>query len=411
MAQTGDRSAQSEVTADEIYDRLCATGRALPETARGRYLCRRYVRPRRSDGELLMYVEGESQAYRSALRDGIGSAGSLSELDKAEIEEKVAAFQASLLEAESRSTSISIESWTVDGDRYRIERVDLLRWLSVNEPAVDAESEEMSRLAQFADNCDAPPFQTLVYDGLQTVSLDVPAIQTSQSQSFEPPAPHMSVFPGEVAAMPGLRYFGHESASSPDALEDRRMRGIPVTVREGDPIGQAKTYWLRLGAEQSVGTVVEIQVVPEYSYSEATIVRRSLGAVSSRVTNSDFRQLASGVFKPMQCVREAYTLDETRSAVIRLREEYLALSAPELGLPVDEEQFVIEAEGGMLVTDYHEQEADAVPVRYVGEEETSDPQEIVDREAVHWVRRYVVWLNVGIGIVFLIVLLLRRRGR
>ena len=226
-------------------------------------------------------------------------------------------IRTSLTDQLKQTTTTALETYSISGPRFRVERRSL-----PNDQALE------SLRVRLADPSQWPRTDTvLVGDGRSTDQLD-PSPPTAEPGG--PPVLGRLMRTDFSMKAPAFLSYSRE-AVDPNLLKAIRAnsKDLPIRVAESKEEGE-DVLSLHIGAPGSVGFVIEIATLPAKGYAIKRSSIMAFGQVMSREDYAGFVRTSAGFWLPTRIMRETFALD---NGVVSLatREELVAARGPSGG--------------------------------------------------------------------------------
>jgi hypothetical protein len=280
----------SELSPDEVYERMFQNAQVTVKTATGKYYKKRF---------------SSSSATNSEKP---------SEVDKS-------------IEPDNKQVTVTIEDYYLSGSKFRKDQ-----WTV---PEMDNDQEIMAYLKQLHPN----PDSIFTWDGRTYSTLAPSKLEGDPSVGLGPGPNFLSLTsnPGH-RDKPAFLAYGRE-VESKNLLKLLREQGQPVSIEKTSWNGNEEALLLRIGEKGSVGFLMEMTILPNKGYVLARSRAMWGGAPQVEEEYGDFIQTSAGFWVPLKIKRLAYKLSENQVPFISSSVEMIAIEEPKVNIEIADSIF------------------------------------------------------------------------
>lgn len=365
-------ASPSSISPDELYARIVRNAQVPAHTGVGTFIHRTTNKPPADD------------VIRTQVNATIAS---LEKYRKEHPEDKpketLDQIRARLIEQLNQTTTTSLETYSLSGHRFRVER----RRLPNDQPLDSLKS-------RFSDRTTWPQIETiLVGDGRSTDQLDPSSLPL---QSNEERGPSRLMRTDFAMKAPAFLTYGRD-ASDPNLLKVIRTnsKDLPIRVIESKEEG-VDILTLLLGTPGSIGFVIEFVTLPAQGYAIKRSSIKAFDQVMSQEEYDGFIQTSAGFWLPTRILRETHAIDEKGVRRLAAHEELVALEDPKVNVTLAADLFELKADNRTLVLDRRAGKAAAIPTVAVTSHELIGSSPILLSGWGRWLRVSLILLHVVI---------------
>lgn len=280
----------SELSPDEVYERMFQNAQITVNTATGKYYKKRLNSRLKTDDEIQSEINKSVEPYK-------------------------------------KRESITIEEYNLSGSRFRKDQ-----WVV---PEMNDDQEMKAYVKQLRPN----PDNIFAWDG-ETYAILAPfKFEGGPSADLGPGQDFLSLSskhaPGDK---PAFLIYGRE-VESKDLLNLFRKQGQPISIEKTNWNGNEEALLLRIGEKGSVGFLMEMTILPNKGYVLAHSRVTWGGAPQLEEEYGNFVQTSAGFWIPLKIKRLAYKLSKNQVPFISSSVEMVALEEPKVNVKINDDIF------------------------------------------------------------------------
>ena len=324
----------ADISADELLSRIYTASTAEFRNAVGYYVVRSYAkRDEKKDAEELEKLQhflDKSIEERIANDKKFGVTTS---------DEHIRQIRESNLQTLALHEKLQdpfntrVDRYTIEGNKYRIERVNVS----------NTDSLEKIRQDILAGQIDFANPNVITWNGKVTAEIIVSNMETDDAGDKTPdennPNTMSSVVYEEIGKLPEFMDHGRDIKDNKFLDQYRRM-GLPLSVTSITIDGE-QGLLLRIGDKNSIIFLIETCVLPSKGYVITSGRVKARGVVMAEDDYRDFVKVNDGSWLPTRITRTNYHIDQQGVPYIATKKEMLAIEIPKLNVKLPENVFDI----------------------------------------------------------------------
>ena|GEM_PF-6603856 len=328
------------ISVDELFSRIHVASTAEFQNAVGYYVVRNYEkRDEKKDAEAL---DNLRHSLEKALEMRIASD---KEFGFTTSEDEIRQIRESDLQilADREKFQVPVhtrvERYTIEGDNYRIERINVS-----NRELIVSNTDSLEKIRQdvLAGLIDFSKPNVITWNGKVTAEIIISENRNSFPEEIDgmPVVKHdamSSVVYEQLARLPEFMNFGRDLKDK-KFLDQFRKMGLPLSVTSIIIDGE-QGLLLRIGDKSSVTFLVETGVLPSKGYAVAFGRVKIAGATQIEDDYKDFVKVNDGSWLPTRITRTSYKLDSLGVPYVATKMEMLAIEPPQLNVKLDKDTF------------------------------------------------------------------------
>ena len=284
------RAEASELSPDEVYERMFQNAQITVNTATGKYYKKTLNSRLKTDDEIQSEINKSVEPYK-------------------------------------KRESITIEEYKLSGSKFRKDQ-----WLV---PEMNDDQEMKAYIKQLRRN----PDNIFAWDGETYAILAPSKFEGDPSAELGPGPDFLSLSskhaPGDK---PSFLIYGRE-VESKDLLNLFRKQGQPISIEQTNWNGNEEALLLRIGEKGSVGFLMEMTILPNKGYVLAHSRAMWGGAPQLEEEYGNFVQTSAGFWVPLKIKRLAYKLSKNQVPFISSSVEMVALEEPKVNVKINDDIF------------------------------------------------------------------------
>jgi hypothetical protein len=320
-----------DISVEELISRIHVASTIEVKNAVGYYIQRDYSH--KSEEKIKYEIERFRQGSKETLKLRIendkkfGVVTDVKKLEK-ESEDSLAEYISQL----KKEIYTFVVRYTVEGKKYRIERVNVSNTDSLTKIKEDV----------LASRIDLSSPNVIVWNGESTaeiVAVKIPYVSnendTASTKNIEKYELRSSIRGEQYAKIPEFVDYSRELKDL-KVFSSFNLLNMPFNAMVVQ-LGETKTHMLRIGKADTIGTKVEIYALPDKGYA-ITLGRTTLGGVvRAEESYRNFVKTNDGSWLPMSVIRNNYGINKQGVPYLVTKRELLAIEPPKVNveLPVN----------------------------------------------------------------------------